>query len=85
VVSVPGAWSDHTNLPGSDVGRHEVALAIADRPPTCQTLGNMLTDTAVSEGISTAEDLVGVGAYAGARELDDQIDSRIPGAEEKKP
>ncbi|MDQ4096349.1 MAG: peptidoglycan DD-metalloendopeptidase family protein, partial [Actinomycetota bacterium] len=59
VVSAQGNSSEHSDLPGSDAGRREVALALADRPPTCQSLGNMLADTAVSDGISAAEDLAG--------------------------
>jgi pimeloyl-ACP methyl ester carboxylesterase len=82
VVSVPGAGSDHSDLPGSDVGRREVALALADRPPTCQTLGNMLADTAVSEGISAAEDIAGLGAYAGGRWSDHRIDALVPGSKQ---
>jgi len=85
VVSVPGVVSDHSQLPGSDVGRREVALALADRPPTCQSLPNMLGDAAVSDVISTAEDLAALGAYEAGRRGDDVIDSHIPGAEERKP
>jgi hypothetical protein len=84
VVSVPGAWSDHSNLPGSDAGRREVALALADRPPTCQSLGNMLADTVASDAISTAEDLAGLALYAGGTKADDAIDSVIPGEDSKK-
>ena len=85
VVSVPGAWSDHSQLPGSDVGRREVALALADRPPTCQSLPNMLGDTAVSDAISTAEDLAALGVYEGGRRADEAVDTHIPGSEEHKP
>ncbi len=67
LVSLDGAWSDHSNLPGSAEGQREVALAIAGRPPTCQGLGDMLADTFVSDAIATAQDAAGAAAYVGAR------------------
>jgi murein DD-endopeptidase MepM/ murein hydrolase activator NlpD len=70
VVSVPGMATDHSGLPGSEAARREVALAVAGRPPTCQSLGDMLTDTATSDAISTAEDAAGAAAWLGARRLD---------------
>jgi hypothetical protein len=80
VVSAPGVVSEHSSLPGSADGRREVALALADRPPTCQSLGNMLGDTAVAEGISAAEDFAGIGAYVLGKRVDDAIDERAPGS-----
>lgn len=74
VVSVAGLVGDHSSLPGSPQGRREVALAIAGMPPTCQSLGNMLADTVVSDGIATAEDALGGTAYFGGR----WIDARTP-------
>ena len=70
IVSVPGLLSDHRNLPGSAQGRREVALAIADMPPTCQSLADMLTDTAVSSAISEAEDFAGGVATTATSAMD---------------
>jgi murein DD-endopeptidase MepM/ murein hydrolase activator NlpD len=84
IVSVPGVLSGHRNLPGSDTARREVALALADRPPTCQSLGNMLADTAASDAISFAEDVAGLALYAGGNRADDAIESAIPGEDSKK-
>lgn len=53
--------SHHAALPGSDAGRREVALALAGLPPTCQSLGDMLGDAAVSMALSRASDTVGQG------------------------
>ena len=70
VVSVPGALDDHSDLPGSEAARREIGLAIAGKPPTCQSLGDMLSDTAASDAIGTGEDLAGAAAWAAARRAD---------------
>lgn len=70
IVPVPGGWGDHRNLPGSDAGRREVALAAAGLAPTCQTLTDMLGDYAISTAISTVEDAAGAALYAGGRYVD---------------
>jgi hypothetical protein len=85
VVSVPGAFTDHTALPGSEEARREVALAIAGRPPTCQTLTNMLSDTLVSDAIATTEDLVGAAAYNRFSWADDKATARFPKFKVPKP
>ncbi|MEW6155682.1 MAG: peptidoglycan DD-metalloendopeptidase family protein [Actinomycetota bacterium] len=69
-VSVDGILTDHSALPGSDEGRREVALAVAGLPPTCQSLGNMVADTVVSDVIATAQDAVGAAAYLAASRVD---------------
>jgi hypothetical protein len=84
VISAAGPRSEHSDLPGSNAGRREVALALADRPPTCQSLGNMLSDTAVADGISTAEDVAGIAAYIGGKRADDAIDERVPGSKDSQ-
>ena len=83
VVSVPGALSDHSRLPGSDAARREVALAVAGRPPTCQSLGDMLTDTATSDAIATAEDLAGAAVWAGARRGDARLQELSEGPKQR--
>lgn len=45
----------HDRLPGSAEATREIALALADRPPTCRGLGAVLADLTVSEGISWTE------------------------------
>lgn len=45
----------HDELPGSDAATREIALALADRPPTCRGLGTVLVDVSVAESISWAE------------------------------
>ena len=78
MVSLPGlGWSeltgDHSNLPGSPQGRREVALAVAGRPPTCQSLGDMLVDQFLSQAISHQEDMAAAAAYLNLRRLDRRI------------
>jgi hypothetical protein len=78
VVSVPGAFTDHGRLPGSQAAQREVALAVAGLPPTCQTLTDMLADTLVSGAISTAEDAVGAALYTGGTLLDKRLQPPKP-------
>jgi len=66
LVSLPGLWSDHSNLPGSSQGQREVRLAVAGLAPTCQTLTDMLADTAVSDLIATGQDAAGLGVAMAA-------------------
>ncbi len=70
IVDLPGFLSDHRNLPGSAQGRREVGLAVADLPPTCQTLTDMMADTVVSDAIATGEDMAGLAAWGGATWLE---------------
>lgn len=64
VVGVSGGAADHAALPGSPAAHREMALALAGAPPTCQSLADMLLDAAVSDGISAAEDILGLGLHA---------------------
>jgi hypothetical protein len=56
VVVDVGGLNAHDALPGSPAAVREVALALRGMAPTCQTLADMLTDTAVGSIISGAED-----------------------------
>ncbi len=64
IVDSGGGVFTHDQLPGSAEARREVGLAIHHLPPTCQTLADMLADTAVTQGISWVDDAVGAGAWA---------------------
>lgn len=55
--------SPHNTLPGSGEALREIALGLDGRPPTCQSLHDMLMDTAVSETIGTAEDSIAAGLW----------------------
>lgn len=65
VIVNPAAppWETHTKLPGSPEAWREVALAIARKPPTCQTLTDMVTDAVATEVITRAEDSLSNGAW----------------------
>jgi len=75
VVDSGGGIFAHNELPGSPQARREVDLAIHGLPPTCQTLADMLADTAVAQDISLAADLVGVGAWAAGHWVDTGVPS----------
>jgi len=62
-------------LPGSPQALREAALAIHGLPPTCQTLADMVADTAVTQGISLGEDLAGAGAWAAGHWVDSVLPS----------
>ena len=79
VVTPPGVADQHGTLPGSPEARREVALAVAGLAPSCQGLGNMLADAAVSESITASEDAVALAAWFGASYLDGRIASAVPG------
>ncbi len=53
----------HMELPGSAAARREVALAIARKPPTCQSLADMVVDAATTEAITHAEDTLSTGLW----------------------
>jgi len=75
IVSVPGVFADHDNLPGSDQAEREVALAVNHRPPTCQGFVDAMTDAVVSDQIGLAEDALGLGAWLAGRRIDNFIPS----------
>lgn len=49
----------HDRLPSSAAARREVALAVADRPPTCEDLAGQLANALTGSAIATAEDRIG--------------------------
>ena len=82
VLDPPGIADQHGTLPGSPEARREVALALAGLAPSCQSLGNMLADAAVSETITASEDALALAAWFGASYLDGRIASAVPGGKE---
>jgi hypothetical protein len=66
IVSVP-ALNVHSQLPGSDAATREIALGQAGMKPTCQSLADMVIDTAVSDSIGWVEDTAATDAWLGAR------------------
>jgi hypothetical protein len=66
VVVAPPGLSKHGELPGSAAAQREVALALAGRPPTCRSLGDMVLDGAISDAITTNEDALGLVASLAA-------------------
>ena len=62
--------SAHSDLPGSPEATHELGLALAGLPPSCQSLGQALLDHATGEAMSLAEDLVGAAGLAAATAAD---------------
>jgi hypothetical protein len=80
VVSVPGHLTDHSDLPGSAQAQREIALGLAGKAPTCQSLGDALADAAVSDLIRGGESQLGAAAWIGGRWVDGKIDElRDPG------
>jgi hypothetical protein len=74
----------HGTLPGSTEAHREIALALDGRPPSCQSLPDMLLDTAVSESISWWEDFAGAGlsAVAAYKTGSSPVSPDDPGGEE---
>lgn len=62
VVSVDGLRA-HDALPGSREAQREVALALADRPPTCRAFATALRDGLQGQATSLVEDTVGSLAW----------------------
>jgi len=57
VVDAGGGFANaHSALPGSAITRREVALALADRPPTCQDFTEQLTNAITGSAITAIED-----------------------------
>lgn len=57
----------HDALPGSPEATREIALAVAGMPPSCESLGDVVADAVIFEGVSWVEDGFGVAAGAVAR------------------
>lgn len=65
VVDPGGVVEEHDALPGSPEAARATALALADAPPACESVVDVLYDQVTGEAISLAED----GAGAGARSV----------------
>lgn len=65
VVPLTGL-SAHDELPGSDAATRELTLALAGRPPGCQSFASAFGDQLAGQGISWLEDSIGAVAWAGA-------------------
>ena len=63
VVPLAGVGA-HEALVADPSALREVALALADRPPTCETLADALVDRATGEAVSWAEDRFGAALAA---------------------
>ena len=55
VVVTPAGWNRHASLPGSPAAARETALALADRPPTCQGLLDAVVDAASGAAVQGTE------------------------------
>lgn len=64
-VSLSG-WTAHSRVASDPAVVREVALALTDRPPTCETFSDAALDATVAESLSWAEDLLGAAALAGS-------------------
>ncbi|HEX2273543.1 MAG TPA: peptidoglycan DD-metalloendopeptidase family protein [Acidimicrobiales bacterium] len=84
LTSPGGVFGQHSALPGSPEARREVALALAGMAPTCQTLGDMLVDAAVTETITASEDALALAVWFGATYVDRRITDALPGKPTKK-
>lgn len=58
-VAVPGLH-DHDGLPGSDVARREIALALGGLPITCEPVADVIADLVLSDAIGWATDGAGL-------------------------
>ncbi|MEX2292866.1 MAG: peptidoglycan DD-metalloendopeptidase family protein [Acidimicrobiales bacterium] len=68
VVPVQGLHA-HDALPGSAPAARELALALAGRAPICRSVGGVLVDQILGEGISWAEDSLGAQGWSAAAVL----------------
>src|SRR5207245_9650646 len=74
-VVVPLVGIDaHTALPGSSAAQREIALALADRGPTCHDPSG---DLRLAWGIGVAEDLLGGGIAVGGSELEELLSAGL--------
>ncbi|HEX8770506.1 MAG TPA: peptidoglycan DD-metalloendopeptidase family protein [Acidimicrobiales bacterium] len=67
IVSAPGVFDEHSQLPGSEAATREIALGEAGLPPTCQTLADMVIDTVAADTIGWAEDTAATDLWLGTR------------------
>ncbi|HUQ64087.1 MAG TPA: peptidoglycan DD-metalloendopeptidase family protein [Acidimicrobiales bacterium] len=67
IVRVPSLFDQHSELPGAASTTREIALGQAGLPPTCQSLVDMVADTALSDTIGWVEDTAATAAWLGTR------------------
>lgn len=60
-------WDSHTALTTADAAHREVSLAVADAPPTCQSVAVTASRAVTGAQIANGEDLAGVGAAVAGR------------------
>ena len=70
IVDVPGAVTDHDQLPGSAAATRELALAVNGRGPTCESLTDAIVDADVGHALSRGVDAAAVGAWILAARAD---------------
>ncbi len=60
-------WASHTALTTAEPARREVQLAVADAPPTCQSVATTAARAFEGMQIANAEDLAGAAAAVAGR------------------
>lgn len=55
IITTPGL-DQHGGLPGSSAAHREIALALAGRPPSCESLADAMYDTAMGEALMFGQD-----------------------------
>ncbi len=55
VVTVPGVRNNHADLPGSAAAHREIALALAGKPPTCESAADIAADELSGAAIDAGE------------------------------
>lgn len=78
IVSAPGQFNDHGNLPGSPEAQREIALGLAGMTPTCQSFGDAMADAATSGLIYATESTLGEAAWVGTRIIDHKVGDAVP-------
>ncbi|MGH3849269.1 MAG: hypothetical protein ACRDRT_06155, partial [Pseudonocardiaceae bacterium] len=66
-LSLPGLFTDHSDLPGSPQAHREIALGLAGWAPSCRSFGDVLAGAVVSEQISRFEDMAGAALWFAGR------------------
>ncbi|MBA2609457.1 MAG: peptidoglycan DD-metalloendopeptidase family protein [Actinobacteria bacterium] len=64
LVDVGGLTDSHSALTEAEPAQREVALAVADAPPTCQSISTTAARAFTGVGIANAEDAAGAAATA---------------------
>jgi murein DD-endopeptidase MepM/ murein hydrolase activator NlpD len=78
IVSSPGLWNEHSDMPGAPETQREIALGVAGMAPTCQSFGDFAADFVVSDYLRAAEGAAAAGAYLAGGRLDGGIKATTP-------